>query len=115
MKFLTRVFKESSQVESEELHESAIEAGALDISNLKSGDIGKVFGIVNCVIVNPTSSANQFEFELFDGTDRLRVIYLGQKSILGIQPGIKLELVGRVVSPHHQKTMYNPEYRIIKD
>lgn len=114
-KLLSRIFRDSNKIESAELVETGLKSGARPISEIHPGEKEKVLGIVHSVIHHPTQSSHQFEFEVYDGSERLRVVYLGQKSLIGIEPGVTLLLEGRVVREKAVKTMFNPKYTLIRD
>jgi len=114
-KLLSKIFRDSSKIESAELVETGLKSGAMTVSEIHPGEKGKVLGLVNAVIHHPTLSSHQFEFEIYDGTERLRVVYLGQKALTGIEPGVTVLLEGRVVREKAMKTMYNPKYTLVRE
>ncbi len=107
--------KATKEVEAAEIHSQSSKAGAQSISELKSGETAEVQGIVRSVLYLPATQSPQFKFELYDGTAMLCVIFLGRSTILGIDPGVEVNLRGRVTQDHKNLTMFNPSYTLIKD
>jgi hypothetical protein len=53
--------------------------------------------------------------ELFDGTDSVMLVWLGQRRIPGIESGRTLKVHGRIGKlDNGAKAMYNPHYEIQK-
>jgi hypothetical protein len=53
--------------------------------------------------------------ELFDGTDSVMLVWLGQRRIAGIESGCTLRVHGRVGNLENgSKAIYNPHYEIQK-
>ena len=48
--------------------------------------------------------------ELGDGTDQVRLVWLGREHIPGIEPGRVLQVEGRLSVQHGRPTIFNPRY-----
>ena len=48
-----------------------------------------------------------------DGTEGVQLIWLGRRSIPGIEPGRTLNVRGRVAMRDGQKVIYNPDYDLL--
>lgn len=48
--------------------------------------------------------------ELADGTDQVRLVWLGREHIPGIEPGRVLQVEGRLSVQHGRPTIFNPRY-----
>jgi hypothetical protein len=54
-----------------------------------------------------------FEAELADSTGELKVIWIGQRQILGLEPGRRLLCEGRVAMEGGVAVMRDPYYELI--
>jgi hypothetical protein len=50
--------------------------------------------------------------ELDDGSGVMRLVWMGQQQITGIEPGRTLVVEGMVGLQRGRKTMFNPRYRL---
>ncbi|MFT4087806.1 MAG: OB-fold nucleic acid binding domain-containing protein [Gordonia sp. (in: high G+C Gram-positive bacteria)] len=50
--------------------------------------------------------------EFFDGTDTVRLKWLGRTRIPGIEPGRRMSVRGRVATADGMKVIYNPYYEL---
>jgi hypothetical protein len=50
--------------------------------------------------------------ELWDGTGAVTVVWLGRRSIPGINPGRAIKVRGRITSLGGQRAIYNPIYEL---
>lgn len=76
------------------------------------GDKVTLLGRLRSVDLRPTESLPAFTAELYDGTDAVELIWLGRRSIRGIEPGRTLKARGRIAVRNGSKVMYNPEYEL---
>lgn len=52
------------------------------------------------------------EAELWDGTGRVLLLWLGRRDIPGIEPGRKLVVHGRMTNVKGERAIYNPAYEL---
>jgi hypothetical protein len=52
------------------------------------------------------------EAELWDGTGRMRLLFLGRRRIPGITPGRSVVVTGRPIIRDGEWTMVNPRYSL---
>jgi hypothetical protein len=74
--------------------------------------ISRVNGNLASVRSRRSGSAPALEAELDDGSGVMRLVWMGQRQITGIEPGRGLIAEGRVGIQRGRKTMYNPRYRL---
>lgn len=108
-----RVLKSSDEIDSESLAQEASDVGRQHIGDLVPRTLASVRGEVRAVTLRPADDVPALDAELWDGTDVLHLLWLGRRSIPGIDPGIKLHASGRVTLHHEQLTIFNPAYEII--
>ncbi len=63
--------------------------------------------------LRPQTQVPALVVELFDGTGSLSLVWLGRQSLVGIIPGVMLQVEGRVTDLRAGPTMYNPAYEIL--
>lgn len=100
------------RVEAAELIADSREAGATPVAECCTGERVDVHGTVRSVIIRPRGRVPAFEAEVYDGTGRLRVIWLGRRLIQGLEPGRMLTLTGRITDVGGQRTIFNPRYEL---
>jgi hypothetical protein len=79
----------------------------------RQGEKVALLGRLRCVDLRPTESLPAFTAELFDGTDAVQLVWLGRRSIRGVEPGRTLKARGRIAVRNGIKVMYNPEYELL--
>jgi RecG-like helicase len=71
-----------------------------------------VAGTLRAVTLRPRGSTLTMEAELWDGTGRVLLVWLGRREIPGIEPGRKLVVHGRLTSLKGERVIYNPAYEL---
>lgn len=71
-----------------------------------------VRGVVRSVVVRPVDDVTALEAELDDGTGSLTLVWLGRRSIVGIESGRSLTVTGRIGRRGAERVMYNPAYTL---
>lgn len=100
--------------EADELARELQTAGVDRICTCRSGEVVTLRGTVGSVTVNPAATVPQFECEVYDGTGRVRIVWLGRRTVPGVAAGRRLLVTGRVTCQHEgdQVTMFNPAYEL---
>ena len=111
---LTRRLTESpEQRDAEELTGAATSTGAQRASDCERGQEVTMIGALRTVETNARGCSGGVRAELFDGTDIVTLVWLGQRRIPGIECGRVLRVHGRVgMLDNGSKAMYNPHYEI---
>ncbi len=71
-----------------------------------------VTGTLRTVTLRPRAGVPALEAELFDGSAALDVVWLGRRSIVGIEPGRKLIASGRISMSRGRRVLFNPKYEL---
>ena len=100
------------QIEAIELFEGTREAGAQPLAVCRVGDQVVVTGTVRTLTLVPRTDLPAVEAEIYDGTDKLRAIWMGRRRIRGIDPGRMITLTGRLTKVDGRLTMFNPRYEL---
>lgn len=100
------------QTEGEDVHGSSAGAdGETPICEVSDRELVCVCGTVRDVNVRPgEEQMPALIAELDDGTGTLRLVWLGRRSITGIEPGRTLSASGRVCFKRGVPLIFNPSY-----
>ena len=86
--------------------------GCCAVSDLADRRRAVVSGVLRSVTLRPRQTVPALEAELYDGSGSLHVVWLGRRSIAGIEPGRRATLEGLVCVQNGRRTMYNPRYEL---
>ena len=111
---LTRRLTETpEQRDAEELTGEATSTGAQRAIDCQRGQEVTMVGELRSVQTNAKGCAGGVRAELFDGTDTVTLVWLGQRRIPGIDCGRTLRVRGRLgMLENGHKAIYNPHYEI---
>ena len=111
---LTRHLTESPEKrDAEELSGEAVSTGAQRAIDCERGQEVTMIGTLRIVEANGRGGAGAVRAELFDGTDTVTLVWLGQRRIPGIECGRVLRVHGRIgLLDNGSKAIYNPHYEI---
>jgi len=111
---LTRRLTESPEErDAEELSGEAASTGAQRAIDCQRGQEVIMVGTLRSVETNAKGCAGSVRAELFDGTDTVLLVWLGQRRIPGIECGRRLRVRGRIgMLDSGGKAIYNPHYEI---
>jgi hypothetical protein len=73
----------------------------------------RVAGVIRSIGIGYKGPGAVFEAELADSTGVLRVVWLGQRQVLGLEPGRALVCEGRVGLEGGVRVMRDPRYQIV--
>lgn len=96
-----------------ELLEDTVVSGATLIDELATGDVVTLKGKVRSLVLRPEIKVPAFEVDLYDGSGSLAVVFMGRRTIAGIEPGTTLAVTGRVVRQENGFAMFNPTYSLL--
>jgi hypothetical protein len=108
-----RLTEHPEQRDAEELCDEAVSTGARRAIDCERGQEVTVVGTLRSVECNGKGCADGVRAELFDGTDTVTLVWLGQRRIPGIDSGRTLRVRGRLGKLENgTKAIYNPHYEI---
>ncbi len=107
------VTKSSTELEADELSEDAARAGGRPIRECGDRQVVDVCGTIRALTLPPRTSVPMLVAELYDGTRAMNLVWLGRRSIAGIETGTFLKAHGRVARVKGVPTIYNPTYSIV--
>ncbi len=108
-----RLTEDPEQRDAEELTDEAAGTGAQRAIDCQRGQEVTMVGTLRSVETNAKGCAGGVRAELFDGTDTVTLVWLGQRRIPGIESGRALRVRGRLGNLENgAKAIYNPHYEI---
>lgn len=108
-----RLTKSVTQIEADELQEDAARMGCTPMCDLQDRQEATVSGTVRAVTLRPRVNVPALVIDLYDGSRTINLIWLGRRTIGGIQPGTYLRAHGRVTYTRGIPTIFNPSYEIV--
>jgi hypothetical protein len=100
------------QIQAEELQARVADVNATPIADLADREQCEVAGTLRTVTVRPRGNSPALQAELWDGSGSVTIVWLGRRSIPGIEPGRHLKVRGRVSSHRGARTIFNPGYEL---
>lgn len=110
---LNRFTRTQTQVDADRLEDDATDLGATHIRDCVGGKVTTVTGRLRSVTLRPVGKAPAVEAELWDGTGRMTLLFLGRRRIAGITPGRHLVVHGRPICRDGETAMVNPRYELL--
>lgn len=108
-----RLTEDLEQRDVEELSDEVLNAGAQRAIDCQRGQEVTVVGTLSSVETNGKGCSGGVRAELFDGSDTVTLVWLGQRRIPGIDTGRTLRVRGRLGKLENgTKAIYNPHYEI---
>lgn len=107
-----RFTRTEAELEADELQQDADRLGGTPIAELADRSEVSVCGAVRSVTLRPRVNVPALVVELYDGSQALNLVWLGRRSIGGIEPGTYLTARGRVTYKNGVPTIFNPAYDI---
>jgi hypothetical protein len=110
---LSRFTRSEDEVRAEELQEQSHGHGATLVRDCVCGTPTTVVGRLRSVTLRPVANAPAVEAELYDGSGRLTLLFLGRRRIAGITPGRRMVVTGRPIERDGERHMVNPRYTLL--
>jgi DNA/RNA endonuclease YhcR with UshA esterase domain len=103
----------NEQVEDiEERADASRNVGCAAVASVPVRSRGKVAGVLRSVVLRPREGVPALEAELFDGSGTLDLVWLGRRTIDGVEPGRRIRVEGMVCDVDGRRTMFNPRYEL---
>ena len=108
-----RLTDNPEQRDVEELSDEVADTGAQRAIDCERGQEVTMIGTLRSAEANAKGCAGGVRAELFDGSDTVTLVWLGQRRIPGIDLGRTLRVRGRLGKLENgHKAIYNPHYEI---
>jgi len=82
------------------------------IAQAKVRDLAAIEGRIISITVEPQDAAPRLTARIDDGTGRMDAIFMGRRSIAGIEPGARVLVAGRLCDAEAAPRMYNPRFEL---
>ncbi|MEN3121625.1 MULTISPECIES: OB-fold nucleic acid binding domain-containing protein [Janibacter] len=96
-----------------ELREAAHAHGCRPITDETDREVVTVAGTITAVTLRPRATVPALVADLYDGSHTVQLVWLGRRSIRGIDPGAYLKASGLICRPEGEPTIYNPAYELL--
>ena len=111
-RFLNRLTATEAELDAEQLQRDSAKCGAVPAGQCQRGQVVSVSGRLRTVAYTPRTNLPTLEADLYDGSDVVTLVFLGRRSIAGIEPGRQLTVRGRIAIRDDRKVIYNPYYEL---
>ncbi|MGL5857706.1 MAG: OB-fold nucleic acid binding domain-containing protein [Angustibacter sp.] len=112
-KVLHRISCSDEVLEAETLRDHSERMGGTPVQHLPDRQQACVCGTLRSVTLRPRGGVPALEAELYDGTGSLTVVWLGRRTIGGVEPGRRIRVRGRVANRGGHPVLFNPAYELI--
>lgn len=112
---MRRLTAQTHELEAEELQRSAEDAGAQPVAECVDRMPATVFGTIRALTIRPRAGTPALEADLYDGSGVVTLVFVGRRTIAGIEPGRRLRATGRVNASEGRRVMFNPRYELLPD
>jgi RecG-like helicase len=111
-RFLRRMAESDEQRYAKEIETwSSKVPGTVRISEAVSRSKARIAGVVRRITVRPLEGQESLEAALYDGTGEVTVVWMGRRSIQGLNLGTKLVVEGVLAEKLHAgRRMVNPSF-----
>lgn len=111
-RLISRLAAEPDELDDEELKAAIPAQGATPIADCTDREAVCILGTLRTVTFRPRAGVPALQAELWDGTGSVTVVWLGRRSIPGIDPGRAIKVRGRITALRGQRAIYNPIYEL---
>jgi hypothetical protein len=108
-----RLTTQAHDLDAEDLQRQGDMVGATPVSACVDRTPVTVFGTIRSLTIRPRAGTPALEAELFDGADVVTLVWLGRRTIAGIEPGRQLRASGRITTGEGRRLIYNPRYELL--
>jgi hypothetical protein len=108
-----RLTTQAHDLDAEDLQRQGDRVGATPVADCVDRTPVTVFGTVRSLTIRPRAGTPALEADLFDGSDVVTLVWLGRRTIAGIEPGRQLRASGRITSGEGRRLIYNPRYELL--
>lgn len=113
---LRRLFASQAEIEADDERIEVLKHGTQPVESCQARHRALVSGVIRSVTYAPAGGAPALVAELYDGSGRIDLVWLGRRQIVGISPGRRLIAEGMVCPPDSGQAhpqIFNPSYRLL--
>ena len=112
LSLLHRLTASAHQLDADELQSQVEQLSCTRLAEVESGRVIVAAGRLRAVVYTPSENVPTLEAELFDGSGSIALVWLGRRRIVGIEPGRRIIVRGRVGEHQGRPAIYNPWYEL---
>ena len=110
---LDRLTAANADLEAKEQAARAAAEGGTPVDCLRERSRATVCGVVRCTTTQPRDGQPALAADVFDGTGTVTVVWLGRRTIAGVEPGRRIRVEGLVCARDEARVLYNPRYELL--
>ena len=110
-----RFAAQAEELDAEDLQRRADRVGAIAVASCGDRVPVTVFGTIRSLTIRPRAGTPALEAELYDGSGVVTLVWLGRRTIAGIEPGRQLRATGRITSNEGRRLIFNPRYELLSE
>lgn len=108
-----RLTADDQELEDEDLQRAVRDAGAMPVGDCRERQDACVAGHIRSVRVRAQPAGPSVEAEIYDGSGTVTLVFLGRKSIPGIEAGRSIKATGLIMNRDNRRTIFNPRYELL--
>ncbi|HET7529573.1 MAG TPA: OB-fold nucleic acid binding domain-containing protein [Mycobacteriales bacterium] len=108
-----RLTAETTELDAEDLQKRGEGVGATPLVECRDRSPVTVFGTVRAITIRPRAGVPALEAELFDGSGTVTLVWLGRRTLAGVDAGRQLRASGRLTTGEGRRLIYNPRYELV--
>lgn len=108
-----RLTAQAEELDAEDLQREGDRIGATSVATCVDRTPVTVFGTVKSLTIRPRAGTPALEAELYDGSGAVTLVWLGRRTIAGIEPGRQLAATGRITTNEGRRVIFNPRYELV--
>ena len=112
-RWFKKLTRDDDSVDADQLSSEVDAFGCQHAAACWQGQKVTVIGRLRAVDLKPTDALATLVAELYDGTDAIQLIWLGRRSIPGVETGRTVRAKGRLAVRDGRKVIYNPDYELM--
>lgn len=101
-----------AEIEASDERRHAEVSGCTAVAQMKMRSRVELFGVLRSITLRPRMGVPALEAELYDGSGAVRLVWLGQRTIAGIEPGRRVRVSGFVSRCDGHPLIFNPRYEL---
>lgn len=108
-----RLTTTDEELQDDERRKAAKAEGAQAVCDCRDREYVHLVGVLLTVTINPPGDHHWFEADLTDGSGHVRLVWMGRRSIRGVDAGRRIRVEGRLSYVDGVRTLYNPRYELL--
>ncbi len=108
-----RLTSSNEALESAQLRRESAKQGAQPVSDCRDRSRVEISGTIANMSVQPVDQTKWLEAELNDGSGTVTLIWMGRRSVPGIQAGTVLRAEGLISCSGKRRVIFNPRYQLL--